>query len=605
MKKIALLIFFVILCGQAHAGQIQFSTIYPAPYGIYDRLRLVPRPALGEPCDPGSFYVNEATDLIAFCDASGHWGPLGTGFWSRTGHSLYPTAYATDLIGIGTTTPSEFELRLTIVNDGGIIAKGTFGGGDSLATTGAGTRLIWYPRRAAFRAGGVDGNQWDDTVLNPNIGNYSFATGYNTLAKGNYSVALGNNSSATADNAIAIGSNAHAYQTSAVAIGGYNATASGLNSTSIGGVSAWAEGDYSTALGYGTTAHAFASMAVGRNTDRSGNSSSWVGTDPLFAVGNGSDDYLFPANAFTVLKNGTVGIGTAAPNLRLTLDKGVGPCVLPADPCPDGGILAIGTFGSGATVGTAGDLSAGTYLIWYPRKAAFRAGGTDNLVWDDTVANPNIGNYSVGIGLNPWAKGIASVAMGHNAIAKGDYSVAMGDGANTLTGGGGTGAVALGYQTTAAEASSTALGDSTEARGTYSLAINNRTKVDRTHDARDLDGSSTQIGGAAMGYQTTATSYFSTVIGRYNVIPSSHQNTWSAADPIFVIGNGNGIVGDPKEFSNAWTVKKNGDTTISGVTTASGGLIINTVTSHPGSPANGQIILCTDINNGIACDGIP
>ena len=48
--------------------------------------------------------------------------------------------------------------------------------------TGAGERLMWYPGKVAFRAGYVDGSQWNGY----NIGKYSFATGCNTIARGFY-----------------------------------------------------------------------------------------------------------------------------------------------------------------------------------------------------------------------------------------------------------------------------------------------------------------------------------------------------------------------------------------------------------------------------------
>ena len=72
-------------------------------------------------------------------------------------------------IGISTTTVPEFKLSLD--SDGGILAKGSYGSGATLSTAGAGTRLIWYPRKAAFRAGKVSGNVWDDA----NVGAYSAA----------------------------------------------------------------------------------------------------------------------------------------------------------------------------------------------------------------------------------------------------------------------------------------------------------------------------------------------------------------------------------------------------------------------------------------------
>src|ERR1700735_2724616 len=56
------------------------------------------------------------------------------------------------------TNPVDFEFRA----DGTLIAKGNSGVGTLLSTDqGAGTRMIWYPALTAFRAGDVNGTQWN------------------------------------------------------------------------------------------------------------------------------------------------------------------------------------------------------------------------------------------------------------------------------------------------------------------------------------------------------------------------------------------------------------------------------------------------------------
>ena len=50
--------------------------------------------------------------------------------------------------------------------------EGTFDSG-LIPKEGAGTRMMWYPKKAAFRAGKVDATQWSDA----NIGNDSVAMG--------------------------------------------------------------------------------------------------------------------------------------------------------------------------------------------------------------------------------------------------------------------------------------------------------------------------------------------------------------------------------------------------------------------------------------------
>lgn len=92
----------------AEAGSVQFSTYYPAPFGMYDRLRLVPRTGLTPPCDPGTLYINnEAGNQLEVCNAAGNaWAPLSGGPWTQDANGVYVTDITAN-VGIGTTTPDE------------------------------------------------------------------------------------------------------------------------------------------------------------------------------------------------------------------------------------------------------------------------------------------------------------------------------------------------------------------------------------------------------------------------------------------------------------------------------------------------------------------
>ena len=197
--------------------------------------------------------------------------------------------------------------------------------------SGAGTRLMWFPSKSAFRAGTVSVTQWDAA----NIGPWSFATGYNTNASGDYSVAMGYNTIASGDNSTVMGyyakatgdkSTAMGYYTDAIgnhstamgnattanaesstAMGAFT-TASGNRSTAMG-FGATASGLYSTAMGEYTTAQAYGSVVVGRYNVVGGSSTSWTTSDQLFVVGNGSS-LSSPNNALVVLKNGNLVVGT-------------------------------------------------------------------------------------------------------------------------------------------------------------------------------------------------------------------------------------------------------------------------------------------------------
>ncbi|MBC7626596.1 hypothetical protein, partial [Ferruginibacter sp.] len=89
-------------------------------------------------------------------------------------------------VGIGTTTPLA---RLHVI-DSSVLFSAT---GDIPATagntpiSGGGRRMMWYADKAAFRVGYVAFGDWDKD----NVGNYSLATGYYTIASGDKSTALG------------------------------------------------------------------------------------------------------------------------------------------------------------------------------------------------------------------------------------------------------------------------------------------------------------------------------------------------------------------------------------------------------------------------------
>ncbi len=536
-------------------GQIKISTYYPSPYAGYDELRLVPRSSTGIICDSsmeGMLYYDQSSDVIFVCkdDGSASWVNF-EGIWEQVDNGTDGDVYlkstgSVDLkVGIGTTTP---EFRLTLdkgatTPDGGILAIGTFGSGADLVTAGAGTRFIWYPKKAALRAGYVDGAQWDDANIGDYSaafgdsttalgiasfaagshttasGDYSFAAGNSTTASGIASFASGNNTTASGDYSFAAGNSTTASGTGAIASGS-GTTASGAYSASFG-YNTTASGDFSFASGYETEAEAYNCFVSGRYNIISGDSVNWIATDPLFVIGNGADD-LNRHNALTLLKNGNLGINTSDVEFRLTLDKG--------ESAPDGGILAIGTFGSGADLVTKG---AGTRFIWYPKKAALRAGYVDGAQWDDA----NIGDYSAAFGNSTIASGTASFAAGEHTVASGEASFASGY--NTTASG--NSSFASGYNTIASGASSFASGKDTVASGEVSFASGEGTIASGDYSF-------------AAGYHVTAQAYASVAFGRYNVV-AGNSTSWVDSDPLFVIGDGS----SDTSRHNAFTVLKNGN----------------------------------------------
>lgn len=266
-------------------------------------------------------------DSALFADTAGvafyainNWGILGNDNVTATDHFL-GTIDSVDLvfksfneermrilangrIGIGTAAPlTGFHVN----NTDGVLFSGTFGTG-SIPTTGAGSRMMFYPKKAAFRSGYVSSNQWDDF----NIGNYSFASGYNTRATGEYSVAFGFNALASGEGAFAVG-NASISSGDYAFSAGHNPQATGDHSIALGrGAAATAES--SIAIGYHPTADALYALSLGNYTYAHGENSVAIGYHAQ-ALHDGSfifNDYFDPigyvattaANQFMVKASG-------------------------------------------------------------------------------------------------------------------------------------------------------------------------------------------------------------------------------------------------------------------------------------------------------------
>ena len=269
----------------------------------------------------------------------------------------------TDLLSASSTgtNPVDFEFR----SDGVLISKGNYGVGSLLSTDqGAGTRMLWYPALAAFRAGHVSGSQWNLA----NIGQYSVALGNNNQASGQCSTAMGNYSVASSQCSTAIGGMSIAIGFISTAMGqstasgaystamGMQSNASGQNSTAMG-FATTASGVYSTAMGIVTTATSFCSTAVGAFNIGGGNASTWVPTDPLFEIGNGGGGpYGNPAmngkssDALVVYKNGNTTIqGTVtAPAFVGSVSQLYG--ALPSTVTVPAALITSGTLPSTVTV---------------------------------------------------------------------------------------------------------------------------------------------------------------------------------------------------------------------------------------------------------------
>jgi len=251
-------------------------------------------------------------------------GNRSLGTWSANNLSL--TTYSSPRmtitsagnVGIGTISPTALlHTHGTGTGGGNVLFVGSLelmGPGDPPAQE-AGTRMMWYPDKAAFRAGHVEGMHWHKD----SIGNYSFATGRNTVAKGVSSTAMGGSTTASGYASTAMGFVTSASGDYSTAMG-WNTYATGLNSFAIGILST-ASGDYSTAMGWNTYATGDYSTAMGRNTFASGDYSTAMGSYARaiglysFAIHlNDAYGFQVPANRFQISGASAIGGNTAWTN---------------------------------------------------------------------------------------------------------------------------------------------------------------------------------------------------------------------------------------------------------------------------------------------------
>lgn len=108
--------------------------------------------------------------------------------------------------------------RVRIDNDGAIVSIGQYNSGAGGAPAeSSGVRFLWYPGKAAIRAGEINGTQWDDA----NIGSWSTAFGYNVRSSGDYGFSSGRNSTAANTSSTAMGEYCTASGIASVALGYY------------------------------------------------------------------------------------------------------------------------------------------------------------------------------------------------------------------------------------------------------------------------------------------------------------------------------------------------------------------------------------------------
>lgn len=277
--------------------------------------------------------------------------------------------------GIGTYTP---QARLHVA-DSSVLFSGpsslpSIAGGPP--ASGAGTRMMWYSNKAAFRVGQVFSTNWNET----NIGLHSLAAGYNTRASGQYASAFGNGSFAT----------------------GTGSLASGNNTT--------ASGQYATAIGQNTTASSFGSLVAGRYNILSGSGNTWNETDPLFTIGNGYETVenniltITRRNALLIKKNADAEIsGNATVKKSLTINDSL---IAQGGAGITGNSSVSGLFGIGTTTPHV-SLDVNGALVLRPKNVLISANsqvidvGNSSFIILKTAGDQGFGNITLGPCNNP------------------------------------------------------------------------------------------------------------------------------------------------------------------------------------------------------------
>lgn len=208
-----------------------------------------------------------------------------------------------------------------IAGTDGFITSGTLGSGTTLDPTIANlynSRMFFYPKKAAFRAG-YDSQIDPDPLVNnegawnedSDIGIYSAAVGRYNKATGEASFAANNDNTASGQYSSAFGSDNLATGKSSIVFGNDN-IANG-ESSFAGGSNSITNGTSSFVQGTGLIADAFAETVIGSfnkttyNDSHIANATAFNAADRAFTVGYGSG-IGSRKNAFEVFKNGTVRI---------------------------------------------------------------------------------------------------------------------------------------------------------------------------------------------------------------------------------------------------------------------------------------------------------
>lgn len=525
MKKILSLLFFAVAAFTAEA-QIGLGVTTPHPNAYFQinsttkgvllpRMSALQRIAIAPAATANGLMVFD-TDSSAYMFWTGTlWKKMGAedGYWVKSGNDIYNSN--TRNVGIGTGSPlAKLHVADSAVVFTGSVTEPAPSPGVTIPVQNAGTRMLWYPQKAAFRAGYVNGTNWNKE----NIGLFSVALGHNTMAAGDHSFAAGKSNYTFGISSFTLGENNIANGVYSAALG-YGNAANGIAAQSLG----WANqatGNYSMAVGSGNQSSGENSVALGSSNVSSGLVSLSSGYNSTasgnysFAGGNSSESTGQYAFSF--------GNNNGANNSYAVAF----------------GNSCISASMYGFTAGFSNTNNASTAFVFGDNNSSTFSANNALVVGSSCSASQA---YGVAIGYNNQSQGQNAVAIGRNVRALSDNSFAFGLGSVTNAQG------------------SFAVGNGNNTYGLNSFAMGESNRVDG--ESAFVGGVQNQAWGSSSFATGTGNMVFGAgafVTGLYNDLNGYFDNASSpaATDRIFQLANGSNNF----SRSNALTVLRNGKT---------------------------------------------
>ena len=294
-------------------------------------------------------------------------------------------------------------------------------------------------------------------------------------------------------------------------------------------------------IGLGSSATSTLSTALGCYANASGYGSSALG---IYSIGSGLGSTAVGSSA-SATNSFAVALGNSS------VAGGVGSLALGQNTTAAGDQSVAVSFGSHATATQASAFGEGSVASGYA-SLALGAQSTASGYASSTLgpSSTATNSYSIALGQSSSASGFQALALGDDSLASADEAVTLGTASAATT----WASQSLGYHSAATGSSSMALGSYSMASGSDSTALGNSSVASGDFSVA-----------AGVG---AATSIYQAMVGAYG-LPGGNAHTWVATDALFTVGNGQSAANP----HNAFSVSKNGDTSVAGALTVASKIV--------------------------------